>query len=252
MSPRDDDDRATRATTQSTRRLTICAVSPVFCHPSWQGSGMARTATGLLVALARRGHRVTVVSPLHDLDRAFAPPRDTSFHDGNLRLLYSATARPTRFGTSHRGLEALLTPLLHESDLAYFHGFLSPWIDRAASLARSANVPYVIQDHGKLTPSIFAHRAIAKRVYLRVRGRSILQRAARVLASTEALARALTAWDPTVHWGWCSNGLDAEEFDRAAPARPIDAPYVLSLAYLDPRKNPALLVRAFARVAAQH
>ena len=65
----------------------------------------------------------------------------------------------------------------------------------------------------------------------------------------EQVAQFLRSWDSTIRVEACTNGLDPAEFGEPAPPRPIPEPYLLSLAYLDPRKSPELLIRAYARVA---
>lgn len=234
---------------QFSRPLRICGVVPVYCHPEWRGGGVARTATDLLSALARRGNQVTVISPLFDGNHRFDVPSQVTFYEGRLRFVYAPAAHPTRFGTSSDNLAALLSPLLSQVDVVHIHSFMSPWTDVAASLARRRGVCYVIQDHGKLTPSISSNRAIPKRLYLALRGLGLLRSASRIVPSAENVAECLRRWDPQLKCESCTNGLDPAEFGGSVGDRPLASPYVLFLGWLDPRKNVDLLMRAFAKVA---
>lgn len=230
--------------------LRILGVMPVYCHPDWRGSGVARAATDILMELARRGNHVTVLSPAIDGDRTFDIPDRAAFVEGRFQLRYSTKARNTRFGTTAGGLAPLMREFTSQVDVVDIHSFMSPWTDRGAAIARAAGVPYAIHDHGKLTPSILANRAFSKRVYLMLKGRRALRGALRVFSCADALTGAISAWDPKIRCLTCSNALPAHEFDGPAPARPIAEPYVLFFGWLDPRKNPDLLIRAFAKVAA--
>jgi glycosyltransferase involved in cell wall biosynthesis len=200
----------------------------------------------MAVELARRGNHVTAVSPLFDGVHRFPAPAETSFRDGRLKLVHVPEARNTRFGASGHGLRRALEPLLPGADVLHLHAFLSPWADLACTLARRAGVPYVIQDHGKLTPSMVNNRRLAKTAYLKLRGLSLLRDAAFVVPSAPNLARAVERLDPRIRCEVCSNGFDPADFEGAPAEPPIEPPYVLYLGWLDPRKNLDLLLRAFA------
>lgn len=233
------------------RRYRIAMVAPVFCHPSWRGGGVARTSADLAMQMAKRGHRVTVVSPLSEVYKLHEMPRECSFVDGRLEFRYSTQARGTRFGTSGGACARLLEPLMGQCDLVHIHTFLSAWTDRACSVARSHGKPYFIQDRGKLTPSILAHRYWLKMAYLRLRGLSLLRGAAAVLPLTSPVATAIRRMDPRIKCQVVTNGLDPAEYDQVPGPSPLNSPYIFYIGFLDPRKNLDLLIRAFAKIAGQ-
>jgi len=189
---------------------------------------------------------VTVISPLLDGNESFTQPGDTAFEDGRYRLVYLPNARPTRFGTSAVGLREALIPLLPDADLVDIHSFLSPITSTAAKCALATATPYVIHPHGKLTRNVLQHRGIAKRIYLALRGRRLLRRAAAVITSAPNVAADIREWYPSINAISCTNGIAADELIKPAGDPPIDHPYVLYLGWLDPRKNLDLLIRAFA------
>jgi hypothetical protein len=76
--------------------LNVLGIIPIFCHPDWRGSGLSRTATDLLMVLAKRGNRVRVVSPLFDMDHVFTMPEQKVYFDGNLELVYNTQAHSSR------------------------------------------------------------------------------------------------------------------------------------------------------------
>ena len=232
--------------------LRICGVVPIYCHPQWRGGGLSLAATDLLTVQARRGNTVNVITPLFDGDHEFEPPAEHTFYGGRLNFMYNGAARRSRlkFGTTADGLAELLEPVLANTDVLHIHSFMSPCTDAAARMAHRAGVPYVIQDHGKLTPSVLSTRAPAKRLYLWMGGRNVLRRAACIVPSSEVVAQSIRESDPAIHCEACTNGLDDAQFQGPLPPRPMSEPYVLYLGWLDPRKNPDMLVRAFARIAA--
>ncbi len=200
---------------------------------------------------AKRGNKVTVISPLLDGDQVFPMPAQRSFFGGNLELLYSSKAASSRLklGTNSAGLAEQLRPVLERTDIMHIHSFMSPWTDTAARLARRAGVPYVVQDHGKLTPAVLKNRSRAKQLYLWLGGSRVLRNAQCVVPSAEVVAKEIRQWDPKIICRSCTNGKEPGEFEGSPPPRLIAEPYVLFFGWLDPRKNPDLLIRAFASIA---
>lgn len=237
------------------RSLNIVATAPTYAHPDWRGSGVSKLAVDFSKQLADRGHRVTLVSVLQDLGKTFDVPAQLVFPGagtgaaagGSLTLAYVPGTRSTRFGPTRGRLRHVLGPLLARADVVHCHSFLSPWADGVCAMARAAGVPYCVQDHGKLTPDILKNRGGLKKLYLRLRGWRLLEDAACWIPSADPPRLDVAQHHPKITARVVTNGVDPAEY-AATPPRPIPEPYVLFLGWLDPRKNPDLLVRAFARV----
>lgn len=234
--------------------MNIVATAPTYAHPDWRGSGVSKLAVDFSQQLANRGHTVTLVSVLQDLGKSFDVPARLTYpgaQGGSLTLAYVPGTRSTRFGPTRGRLKHVLTPLLKDggASVVHCHSFLSPWSDGVCAMARAAGVPYCIQDHGKLTPDILNNRGGLKKLYLRLRGWKLLQDAACWIPSADPPRVSVAQHHPRITARVVTNGVDPAEY-AATPPRPIPEPYVLFLGWLDPRKNPDLLVRAFARVVA--
>ncbi|BAM02231.1 glycosyltransferase [Phycisphaera mikurensis] len=233
------------------RPLRLVHAVPSWCHSAYRATGVSRAAWDLADALAEAGHHVDVVCPEVDLAERFVPPAERVFRDGRLKVHTVPEARTTRFGTGRNGLDAVATPLIQQADLVHVHAFFSPWSDRAARLAQSTRTPYVVQPHGKLSPSMLASQRRAKAVYLGLYGKRLLTRASAVIVLAEGIADSVHRWLPEARLEVCPNGLSPEEYAEPPADRPTNHPYLLYLGLIDPRKRIDLLLEAMPTVLAQ-
>ncbi len=137
------------------------------------------------------------------------------------------------------------------ADVIYAH-FLFPTGALAAQAARAAGIPFVVTAHGQDVRNL--ERWSARRGTA-----AALRRAGAVIAVSEYLADELRASGialPPLHV--VNMGVDLDRFapaDRgAARARlglPADGPLVAAVGGLTERKNPLVLLQAFARVRAR-
>lgn len=202
--------------------------------------------------MAAAGHTVDLVCPLVDLQERFAVPTETSFAEGRLRIHLVDGCNNTRFGTGRQGLKKVLLPLLRGADCVHIHAFFSPWTDAAARLAIRAKKPYIIQPHGKLSPSMLASQRRAKRVYLLLFGNALLRSAHRVVVLAPAIASSIREWAPDLQLVVCPNGLNPEEYTLVEADANHPQNYLLYLGLIDPRKRIDLLLDALPEVRKRH
>jgi glycosyltransferase involved in cell wall biosynthesis len=239
--------------------LRILHVVPYFEH-AWAYGGIPRVATTLARGLAGRGHQVAVCTTdaCDDRRRACAPPTPhtgpgtldvTVLRNFSNRLAYQwQLFAPV-------GLGRALRSFVGHIDVAHLHACRNLPVAAAARILSRAGVPYVVSPHG--TAPRLERRFLAKQIFDATAGRGYLEDAARVLAVSEAeraQLQALGVADNRI--AVLPNPIDLREFDPAPDGARFrqrhglgDAPLVLLLAKLTPRKGADVALRAFSRLA---
>jgi glycosyltransferase involved in cell wall biosynthesis len=108
----------------------------------------------------------------------------------------------------------------------------------------------VFTPHGKFSDQMLDRRYAGKWLWWRLWTKRHVRAADRLVLSSRNEARNLSRLGLSAEDAMIPNGYDAADPAYAAgldAEPPVRNPYVLFLSYLDPRKQPELLVRAFAR-----
>jgi glycosyltransferase involved in cell wall biosynthesis len=248
--------------------LRILHITP-YSARAWAYGGIPRVAGALTKALARLGHSVTVCAT----DACTAKTRlaaddgrraadDGLLASGNggrtaeveLRIFPNVSNRLAYHAQLFlpRGLRGYLRAHAHQFDVAHIHACRNvPGVLAARALA-AAGVPYVLAPNG--TAPLLERRRLAKRVFDAVAGQSVVDGAARVLAVSAAETRQLSDMGiQSDRIRQIANPLDLDEFPCLPPRGGFrrdwslgDAPVVLFLGKITPRKRLDTLVRAFA------
>jgi glycosyltransferase involved in cell wall biosynthesis len=238
--------------------LRILHVVPYFEH-AWAYGGIPRVATALARALAGQGHQVTVCTTdaCDHLARTRAPQTP---HAGPgtldvrvLRNLSNRLAYHWQFFAPH-GLNRTLRSLVGRIDIAHLHACRNLPVAAAARILSKARIPYVVSPHG--TAPLIERRFLAKQIFDATAGRGYLEGAARVLAVSSAERAQLSALGvPHGRLTVLPNPIDLSEFEPPPDGarfrqqhRLGDAPLVLLLAKLTPRKGADVALRAFAKI----
>lgn len=242
------------------RPLRILHVTPYYEH-AWAYGGIPRVVAALATEQSRRGHDVTVCTTDAMASSARLPRVETSavVDDG-----HGVTVRvfPNLSNTLAyhwqlflpRGLSPYLRNHARQFDVAHLHACHNlPGAITTKHLAR-AGVPCVLSPHG--TAPRIERRQFAKWLFDLSVGRNVMKNASRVLAVSEAERRQFHAMGVTDdRIATIPNPLDLREFEtpisRGAFRRAHhlgDAPLVMYLGKLTPRKRLDVLAEAFARV----
>jgi glycosyltransferase involved in cell wall biosynthesis len=235
------------------RTLRILHVVPYY-EQAWAYGGIPRLATTITRALARRGHAVTVCTT--DVRDSRTRASRTSLNEDGVdvrmfRNASNAVAYHFQFFTPV-GLGQFLRNAAGSFDIAHLHACHNlPVVIAAWELTR-AGVPYVVSPNG--TAPAIERRIKTKRLFAMTIGRSLLPRAARVTAVSQAEVLQLRALGvDAASIVRIPNPIDEAEFvqpldpDRCRRQMQVgDAPLVLFLGKLTPRKGVDDLVRAVA------
>ncbi len=216
--------------------------------------GTVTALMSMAVFQARAGLDVSVVATW----TGEQPPRDTEqrLREAGAAVHFIGPARGPLL--RHPDLAKTLDELISRADVVHVHGVWEEIQHRAATLARRRGVPYVVSPHGMLDPWSLSQKWLKKQVYLRLRLRRTLRRAAAVHFTDEVerdLAAPQTGGAPALVQ---PIGIDLSEFADVPPRGTFRSKYpvigqrpmVLFMGRLHPKKAPDLLIDAFARAGA--
>lgn len=250
--------------TTSIDPLNIVTVAPVYCHPQWFSSKLARLTNESMMAMADRGHRNVVFSPFMDRNKKFTfedafrnsggkTHRKTNsirFYDDLLRVYYCPDARTSKRGLESKALPEKLAPHLEEADLLCIAGPITPWALSAAQVAQDAGVPYVFESHGYVSPESLMQQQFRDR-YVKRFVEPFLVNADAVIVQDEESAQTITDWNRRIPLHVCPVGLMSLRFNQRNQKRLVNDPYILSLGRLDD-DHIKLLLGAFDQIAARN
>jgi glycosyltransferase involved in cell wall biosynthesis len=245
--------------------LRILHVVP-YSPGAWAYGGIPRVVGALSRGLTGRGHEVTVVTTdakdrrerlapsSHERSRLAAfSPNGLGYDQRVFRNLSNRLAYDAQFFVPW-GFRGFLRANAARFDIAHLHAFRNLPVTWAALALQRAEVPYVATPNG--TGPLIERRRVAKRIYDLLFQRVALRGAARLLAVTQAeisdLARMGVGRE---RLELVPNPLDLEEFEPEVAAGRLrerlglgDAPLVVYLGRLSPRKRLDTLVQAFGRL----
>jgi glycosyltransferase involved in cell wall biosynthesis len=209
--------------------------------------------TVVLQALTRHqagaGHAVTVLTT----DQGARTGETPVELDGAVEVERLAVVGPNRLAYAP-GFAAAMRRRLRETDVVHVHSIFTQPVHAALTEAAAVGVPVILRPCGLLHPYSLRRSRWLKRTYLTVWGNRVRRACTAWHYTSENEARASWPQDASTHFV-IPNGIEPAEFAldrreaRAVVARTWpqvgDAPYVLFLGRLHPKKRLDLLVEAF-------
>ena len=242
------------------RLVRILKVSQAY-FPFLDRGGPVTKVRALAKELARRGHKITVLSADLGFGRPGAPPEPserTSFgwrtEQGGIEAIYLRTQAYYRALTLNTGLRRFCRESLAAFDLVHIYGLYDLMGPGVADDCHQNGIPYVIEPMGMFRA--IDRSFLLKRIWHGTLGRPFIQNAAQIIATSELEQRELLEDGLTPEKVLLRyNGIDLEEFAELPPLGSfrskrgiaLDEPLVIFLGRIIPRKRADLLIQAFAR-----
>lgn len=222
------------------RRITH--ISPCYVDFDQGTGGVANVVRSLAIHQSELGYDVRIL----DTDSLLGTTRGTpgTVKHGNLEHTTVRQPKIWQISTWERRFVDLF---LQDSDEAiHIHTCFGPFTDAASRALAKQNKTFFFSAHGKLSPGMVDHRGFIKRLWWNWISYPGFGKAMAIPMSSNEIGyfheAGLTQVSQVV-----PNGVDplSEEY-LAGLSSPMEDPYVLYFGYLDPRKQPILLARAFA------
>lgn len=231
-------------------------------HP--KSGGPPAVVVGSAVALAKRGHRVVILSTAAPGDEAVVRDTWSVLSESNIRLVFCAEegARGLLLGSPQR---ALFEGLVREADVIHLHGIWRPAMLIVGRLAHKLGTPYFASVHGifdRRAMKRVKHKFLKKRLAMHLfRIYDFLDQAAGVVFGSEA--EAAQSWMPSSRMRviFIPNGApgslgqaeptpsELARLHAAAPKVKTWRRTLLCRSRIHPEKGIDLLVAAFGEVA---
>jgi glycosyltransferase involved in cell wall biosynthesis len=222
-------------------------ICPCYVNLSRETGGVANIVRQICLHLAASERQVLLLCGNTDLGKVVAAPGRTSVNERFTVQVFSQRRNPVLGPTG--AMRASLRGLPQEC-VAHVHTCFSAFTESAMAELSRRNIPFVFTPHGKLGAYTMSNRSVSKRLWWSAIAGRYVRRASDIAVSGSAEASLFSSLGLRQPCLIIPNGYEA-------PAASIDdvpvveRPYILFLGYLDPRKQPDFLVRAFAQSRAR-
>lgn len=228
-------------------RLHIIQIAPCFVDLERETGGVSNVVRQICLLLRQKGHSVTLICSNIDLRKVVSEVRAFTSTEGI--AVYVVDQRPNPLlGPQDKVLHVLSKVLQREESrqaIAHVHTCFSSLTECAMGFFTKHHVRFIFSPHGKLSENALGKRKWAKLLwwYLIARRKIASAEVIGVLAKSEAaLFRGLLLHNAVKV---IPNGFQASP-PVSCSSEPLPEKYILFLGFIDPRKQPDFLVRAFA------
>jgi glycosyltransferase involved in cell wall biosynthesis len=213
------------------------------------GGGVSNLVRHISLHLAEMERNVLVLCGDRNLGQKVAK-LDRLFIDDKLSVeVFPQLPHPV-LGPTHKLHQRIRN--LPPGSVAHVHTCFSAFTEAAMAALWKQRVPFVFTPHGKFSPLMLGRHKSIKRLWWHLFTKRYVRRARVIALSSPAEIEYCRQLGLRQDFEIVHNGYDIpKEHTVSGPPPPRAEPYILYLGYLDPRKQPEFLVKAFAESKAR-
>jgi len=229
---------------------TIVQICAKYVDLACETGGVANAVREISLGLEKRGLRTVVVCGDHQ--RGAPNGKNGHFNISKLLEIFVLHQRGHPLLGPTNGLKRILG-LIEKPWIGHVHTCFSAFTESAMCYMRQNDVPFVFSPRGKLSPEFLLQHQIAKKMWWMLFARRAVRGATAIGLQSRGESRSFQRLGLPENFCVVPNGYsmitETEHYRRKS--RLIDEPYIFFLGPLDPRKQPDLLVRAYAKSRAR-
>lgn len=231
------------------KRLSIIHVAPCHVDLQKESGGVANVVRQLCLLQARQGHDVQLLCTTTELGNKVALPRTLAIVADVKVTVIDQRANPLLGpgGPLRSALASALERAEAPDRVAHVHTCFSMYTEVSMREFASGAIPFVFSPHGKLSAGLFGNKRLAKMVWWHLFARPRVMAASTVGLLSDAELQDFKGFRLATPTSVIPNGFEMPSDRQEQATASVADKYVLFLGYLDPRKQPDFLLRAYAR-----
>jgi glycosyltransferase involved in cell wall biosynthesis len=225
------------------RKIEILQICPNYVDLYSEGGGVSNIVRNIVLNLSNKGYHVHLICGNRELGVKKSEPYYKVINDNITVEVIDQFSNPL-LGPTKKIKEYLL---LKERDncVAHVHTCFSMFTERSMSLLKSVGIPFIFTPHGKLSENILFRRYYLKLFWWKLFARRVINESELIVLSSINESALFKVLGVNVDFKVIPNGYELPTSNTNLNKPIIDEPYILYLGYLDPRKQPELLLEAF-------
>lgn len=227
--------------------MHIVQVSPCYVNLKQESGGVANVVRQLCLKLREKGHSITLICSNTELGKVVSKPTFFVSEEG-IHVHVVGQYSNTLLGPYHHVDSSLkmIDFISNQSVIAHVHTCFSAITECAMSFFTSQKIPFVFSPHGKLSPNMLKNRAFLKRFWWRLIASKRVSKAEVIGVLAESETEMFSRLGLSNRYAVVPNGFSKVDIKDQEDIN-LPQKYVLYLGYIDPRKQPDFLVKAFAK-----
>lgn len=230
--------------------MRILQIAPCYIDIYSETGGVANIVRQICLNLAKNKIETILICPNTELGKKVSQERTVEF--STYLTIHIIMQHKNPLLGPIKNLRKILETL-QDISLVHIHTCFSAFTDYSLKYFLNKKTPIVFTPHGKLSPSMYSNKKIFKKVYYNLFLKSNLNKINSFVASSTNEIDYAKNLGINGNFSYIYNGYNDSELNSSENNywELKEKSFLLFLGYLDPRKQPDLLIKAFARSSAK-
>lgn len=225
--------------------MKIIQIAPCFVDLNSESGGVANIVRQICLHLADKKVHTILICTTTELGKSVSEAKFIQ-HSEYLTVHIVKQYPNPLLGPTKKILKILQS--IDDISLVHIHTCFSSITEYSMKFLNQRNIPFLFTPHGKLSPNMFGNKKIFKQIYLNVLLKKRVNNAKLIITSSSNEIQYAKNLGLNNNFDYIFNGYPTvrnQEKDSESTNIGFKKPYLLFLGYLDPRKQPDLLIQAF-------